>query len=366
MSNTWRFLDLPCHSYAESTMALAPALVKARKENLVSDTATIFSFSGPSLVMGYYISPDEDLDLEYCRNHGITVKRIPTQGLIFGHEGYILTGLYVHRRFLPEVMTEGYRKLNEGVAREIKRRWGLTARHRPLNDLEIEIEGQWKKIGPQALTFDGDIAIQRLGLTVTPLPIGLVEKAITPPPEKFADKAAKSVAERVGSLEEALGRTVPLDEAKAMMQRALEDTFGISLSPGALTDQEQAFEKGFREQYDNEKWFYAKSIGNYFGALPAGCRISQFVYKVSGGPLIRVHLTVLDGRIIEILFTGNMQPARREMPEEMETALRRSPATEASVERILRTLWQEKEMVIGGARVEDFIAAVTGALPKAT
>jgi lipoate---protein ligase len=356
---------LPCHSYAESTMALAPALVRARKENLVSDTAAIFSFSGPSLVMGYYISPDEDLDLPFCRDNGIVVKRIPTQGLIFGHEGYILTGLYVHRRFLPEVMTDGYRKLNEGVARELKRRWGLKARHRPLNDLEIEIEGQWKKIGPQALTFDGDIAIQRLGLTVKPLPIGLVEKAITPPPEKFADKAAKSVAERVGSLEEALGHPVPLEEAKAVMQRALEDTFEITFVPGSLTEEEQAFEKAFREAYDNDQWFFAKSVQRRFANLPAGSRMSRFVYKVSGGPLIRVHLSLLEGRIDEILFTGNMQPARREMPEEMEAALRRTPATEESVNKILRALWQEKTMVIGGAQVEDFIAAVGGALLKA-
>jgi lipoate---protein ligase len=365
MSETWRFLDLPCHSYAESTMALAPALVRARKENLVADTAAIFSFSGPSLVMGYYISPDEDLDLPFCRDHGIVVKRIPTQGLIFGHEGYILTGLYVHRRFLPEVMTDGYRKLNEGVARELKRRWGLRARHRPLNDLEIEIEGQWKKIGPQALTFDGDIAIQRLGLTVKPLPIDLVEKAITPPPEKFADKAAKSVAERVGSLEEALGRLVPLNEAKAVMQQALEETFGITLVPGTLTESEQGFEKGYREAYDNEQWFYAKSVRRHFSHLPAGSRVSQFVYKVSGGPLIRIHLSLLDGRINEILFTGNMQPARREAPEEMEAALHQTPATEDSVSRVLRTVWQEKGMVIGGAHVEDFIAAVNGALIKA-
>lgn len=364
MRNTWRLLDLPGESYAESTMALAPALVKARKEDLVPDTVAVFSFRRPGIVMGYYISPDSDVDLDFCRRQDIVIKRIPTQGLIFGHEGYILTGLYVHRRFLPEVMTEGYRKLNEGVAREIEKRWGLRARHRPLNDLEVEIDGKWKKIGPQALTFDGEIAVQRLGLTITPLPIALVEKAITPPPEKFADKEAKSVAERVGSLEEALGRPVPMAEAKEMMIRALEETFDVVVIPGELTDREKEFQQSFIEQYDNDQWFYAKSIKRRFNDLPLGAKVSQFVHKVSGGPLIRVNLYLREGRIAEILFTGNMQPFRREMPEEMEDALRNAPAQANVIQQILRKVWQEKGMVIGGARVEDFIAAVLGALDE--
>jgi lipoate---protein ligase len=366
MSKTWRFLDLPTESYAQSTMALAPALARARKENLVPDTMALFTFGGPSLVMGYYISPDSDVDLAYCQSQKIDIKRIPTQGLIFGHEGYILTGLYIDRSFLPEDMTEGYRKLNEGVAREIERRWGLRARHRPLNDLEIEIDGKWKKIGPQALTFDGDIAVQRLGLTVSPLPIRLVERAIVPPPEKFADKEAKSVAERVGSLEEALGRPVSLDEAREMMLKAVEETFEVVLNPGTLTEREQQFQKYFQEQYDNEEWFYAKSVKRRFADLPSGTTMSQFVYKVSGGPLIRINLCILNDQIYDILITGNMQPARREMPEDLEAVLRKSPAREAAIEKNLRKEWQDKKMVIAGARVEDFISAVSGALKKIT
>ncbi|MBA4395671.1 MAG: hypothetical protein C0407_19130 [Desulfobacca sp.] len=314
--------------------------------------------------MGYYISPDSDVDLAYCQSQNITIKRIPTQGLIFGHEGYILTGLYIDRSFLPEDMTDGYRKLNEGVAREIERRWGLRARHRPLNDLEIEIDGKWKKVGPQALSFDGQIAVQRLGLTVSPLPIRQVERAIVPPPEKFVDKEAKSVAERVGSLEEALGRPVSLVEAKEMMVKAVEETFEISLSPGTMTETEHGFQKDFQEQYDNEQWFFAKSVKRRFAGFPSGTRVSQFVYKVSGGPLIRVNLGTREDRIVDILITGNMQPARREMPEELEAVLREAPAQEGAIERILRKAWQDKKMVIAGARVEDFISAVSGALKR--
>ena len=362
MEKTWRLLDLPTDSYAESTMALSPALMRARKEGLVPDTVAVFTFRRPSVVMGYYISPDFDVDLEFCQRHDIAIKRIPTQGLIFGHQGYILAGLYVHRRFLPEEMADAYRKVNEGIARRIEREWSVRARHRPLNDLEIEIGGKWKKIGPQSLAFDGEVAVQRVGLTITPMPMDLVAKALIPPPEKFADKEAKSISERVGSLEEGLGRPVSIVETKEMVIRALEETFDVSLKPGEITEPEKEFRRSFSELYDNDRWFFAKSTRRRFANLPPGAKVSQFVYKVSGGPLFRVNLCIYQDRIYDILLTGNMQPSRREMPEEIEQALRQAPAQEAEIEGIVRKEWEGKKIVIAGARVEDCIAAVSGAM----
>ena len=362
MAKTWRLLDLPTDSYAESTMALSPALMKARKEGLVPDTVAVFSFRHPSVVMGYYISPDFDVDLEFCRDNAIVVKRIPTQGLIFGHQGYILAGLYVHRHFLPTDMPEAFRKLNEGVARRIETEWGLPSRHRPLNDLEVKIGGKWKKIGPHSLAFEGEIAVQRVGLTITPMPMDLVAKALIPPPEKFADKEAKSIAERVGSLEEALGRPLSIADTRAMVIRALEETFDVTLAPGEITEAEKEFRQSYHRMYDNDEWFFQKSARRRFAQLPPRSKVSQFVYKVSGGPILRVNLAVLEDHVLDILITGNMMPSRREIPEEIEQALCSAPATEDEIDKIIRQEWEKKKMIVAGARVEDFIAAVGGAL----
>ncbi len=364
MQRSWRLLDLPTDSYAESTMALSPALARARREEMVPDTVAIFSFRQPSVVMGYYISPDEDVDLEFCRQNGIVVKRVPTQGLIFGHTGYIMTALYIHRQHLPAEMPAIFQKGNEGVARTMERVWSIPARHRPLNDLEIQIQGKWKKIGPHSLAFDGDIAVERIGLTVAPMPMHLAEKAIVPPPEKFADKEAKSVSERVGSLEEGLGREVSLAEAKEVMIQALEETFQVRLTAGGLTTAEKEFYQQFCTTYDNDEWFFQKSAKRRFSNVPAGAAVSRFVHKVSGGPMIRVNLCVHEGRIQEILYTGNMQPARRETPEQLEQALRQAPATEAEIAEAIRREWATRKMEIAGAQAEDFVAATWGAARK--
>lgn len=364
MEKPWRFLNLSTDSYAESTMALSPALARARREGLIPDTVAAFTFRRPSVVMGYYISPDEDLDLDFCRREGIVVKRVPTQGLIFGHAGYLMMGLYIHRRFLPDEMPEIFRKVNEGIARRMEKQWPIRARHRPLNDLEIEVSGKWKKIGPHSLAFDGEIAVDRIGLTISPIPMDLAEKAIIPPSEKFADKEAKSISERVGSLEEGLGRTVSLTEAKEMMIRALEETFEVSLKLDELTEAEKQYHLSYSRMYDNDEWFFQKSARKRFSGLPPGAKVSHFVHKVSGGPMIRVNLCVHEGRIHDILFTGNMQPAKREMPEEIEHALLHARASEGEIEKILLGGWEERKIVIAGARVDDFILATLGALRK--
>ena len=55
MAKTWRLLDLPADSYAESTPALSSALMRTRKEGLVPDAVAVFTFRRPSIVMGYSI-----------------------------------------------------------------------------------------------------------------------------------------------------------------------------------------------------------------------------------------------------------------------------------------------------------------------
>jgi hypothetical protein len=201
-----------------------------------------------------------------------------------------------------------------------------------------------------------------VGLTITPMPMDLVQKALIPPPEKFADKEAKSIAERVGSLEEGIGRPVSIWETKAMAIRALEETFEVNLEPGEISEAEKEFGQSYKQMYDNDEWFFQKSTRRRFAQLPPGAKVSQFVYKVSGGPIFRVNLGVLEGLILDILITGNMMPFRREIPEEIEQALRSAPATVAEIEKIIRQEWEKKKMIVAGARVEDFITAVSGAL----
>ncbi len=80
--------------------------------------------------------------------------------------------------------------------------------------------------------------------------------------------------------------------------------------------------------------------------------------------MIRVNLCVHKGRIHELLFTGNMQPARRETPEQLEQVLRQAPATEAEIDRAIRREWAARKMEIAGAEAEDFVAATWGAVRK--
>ena len=151
-----------------------------------------------------------------------------------------------------------------------------------MNDLEIEINGKWKKIGPQSLAFNGEIAVERLGLTVTPIPMHLAEKAIIPPPEKFADKEAKSISERVGSLEEGLGRPVSIAEAKGMMIRAVEETFGVTLHPGEITEPEKEY-RGPLAMYDKDEWFFAKSTRGVSPTFPRERRFPSSFTRSPGG-----------------------------------------------------------------------------------
>ncbi|HXZ38056.1 MAG TPA: hypothetical protein VEL68_18675, partial [Thermodesulfobacteriota bacterium] len=138
--------------------------------------------------------------------------------------------------------------------------------------------------------------------------------------------------------------------------------FDVTLAPGEITEAEKEFRQSYHRMYDNDEWFFQKSTRRRFAQLPPRAKFSQFVYKVSGGPILRVNLAVLEDQVLDVLITGNMMPSRREIPEEIEQALRSAPAMEAEIEKIIRQKWEKEKMIVAGARVEDFITAVSGAL----
>ena len=59
----------------------------------------------------------------------------------------------------------------------------------------------------------------------------------------LADKAAKSVTQRVGSLEEALARNVTIEEAQKVVTKAISELFEIEFYTGDLLTEEKAYEK---------------------------------------------------------------------------------------------------------------------------
>jgi len=355
----WRLLEMDVDSYAEATMSLSPAIAQACEKGEASETFVVFTHRQPSIVMGRQNDPAVDINYDYCQRKGIIVKRVPTPGTIFGHPGYIMNALYIHRSRIPGSMGDIFATINRQLANAFTRKWGVDARHRPLNDLEVMIDGSWKKIGPFSISFFGPLMCCRVGLTITPIPFDIVEAAMPGPPEKFTDKKAKSVSTRVGSLTTALGHDVSINEVKDVVKKAYSELFQVEFAAGSLSESEKKYERRFLKLYDNETWFWANSVSKRFPEIPGGASLYEHVQKIPNGPLIRARVLKTETRLIDCSLTGwyhGIKPL--DALEKIESYLKNISLEEGEILNCVEKAYQEGHIEIDQCPPTDLLNVI--------
>jgi len=340
----WRFLEVDWLTYAE-TGIYRQALMRAVTEGLVPDTVSFCTFKDPSLIITYFNDPEKEINLQLCREKGIRVSRLVIGGgPIFGDTGYVITFLHIARRNpkLPEDAEKMLKKTLTGVAEGTRDAFGVQCRFRPLNDLEVLCEnGIWRKIGPSGCLYQKEAIQMTSGIQVKENDVNLIESIITPPPEKFRDKEAKTIKERITYLERVAGREIDLDELKRFYKDRIQKIFQVELVPGELTGEEREYIREMEEEYTSEEFFMERSERK-FGEIPSGVSRKTIQFKVPEGSFVRVIAFVKGDRLCNLLINGmiHASPLRPASPiHEIERALEGQPIDreifESKIEEVL-------------------------------
>ncbi len=215
----WRFLKLTFSSYARAALYM-PTILDLRSENKIPNTLAMISFEKPAVCLFYYNDPDKEIDLDFCQHHDIEVGRRDTGGSPYWMDsGTIAVILCFDRQEVddfPISLPEAYRYLIEACANYFSRKFSIPFLYRPLNDLEV----RGRKIAGHTLTFQGNICRFTAGPQILPSRLDLMTQTLRPLPEKFADKEAKSIAERITNFQDVLGRSPSFEEIYEAYQQA--------------------------------------------------------------------------------------------------------------------------------------------------
>ncbi len=163
----------------------------------------------------------------------------------------------------------------------------------------------WKKLVAASLVGKDKALMAAFATFVNPPDFDLISKIITPPAEKWSDKAVKSVYERSTYLAKYLPSKPEAQTLKEITLNTLEKFLGVKLLPGQLTETELAYMEENRKKYLTSEWFFNRSE-NKFKSSSDASKKKEAVYKVPGGPLIRVAVMTEQGLIKEVLFTGSI------------------------------------------------------------
>ena len=157
-----RLIDMYLESFADMGSFMRPAIVRARKDGSIPDTAYCYTFRKMAVILGYNADPYKDMNLEYCRTHDIAVRRGFGGSVTFGPIDFTIAGVVMHKSRFPTELSDIFKGFLGPVCETFKESWGIDMKYRPLNDMEVS----GKKFALSGAYMQDDIMDIAVGATL--------------------------------------------------------------------------------------------------------------------------------------------------------------------------------------------------------
>lgn len=358
----WRLLDLGA-LHPVDTQIIYEAVAVARSRDLVPDTLILCYPKSPLVCIGYHQELEKEVDYTFCKSQGIpVVRRILGGGAVYLDEGQLFYQIIVDKRSpkVPVSIKDFFRKLLEAPTKTYQD-LGIPAQYRPINDIEV---GGRKISGNGAGTVDNVVNILT-GNIILDFNYEMMVKVLKVPSEKFRDKVAKSLEERMTTIKKELGHNVPLEKIKSLLIKNYEETLNIKLRPGTLTSDEEEIMRDLRKKYESQEWLnlsYTRHPDLVRRVKISGASsVSESAYKAPGG-LIRVTMRIDENHIKEIMFSGDFWIYPQDKLADLEKNLTGVPTDIEKITKIIRSFYEKEGIETPGVTPEDFVIVIKQAL----
>jgi lipoate-protein ligase A len=314
VSRRFRVIDAGLRS-GRFNIALDQAMLELHQEGRIADSLRFIHFR-PAALVGRHQSLSAELDLGYCREHGIQAgRRITGGGAIYLDPGQLGWALVFGRgAFGNASLGDTARLLCEAAAAGLSR-LGIDARFRPRNDIEIE----GRKVGGTGGFYDGDTLLYQ-GTVLVELDTAAMLGALRVPRAKVAKRGLDSAAQRVVSLRELLGPATPaIDQVERALLAGFRERLGIEFEHAMPSELEVARAGELHDSQIGREEFVAEIDGP-----PEGGEVSVGTDDGPGGTIISyLRREGPDGRRIgQVLITGDFFIAPPRLLFDLESRLR--------------------------------------------
>nr|HDO80293.1 lipoate--protein ligase family protein [Candidatus Bathyarchaeota archaeon] len=353
----WRLLDLGSLPPVQ-TQAVYEAVALERDKGNVPDTLILCYPESPLVCIGFHQEAAKEVDLEFCRLKGIpVVRRILGGGAVYLDGNQLFYQVIVHRSnpVVPGAVAEFFRFLLEAPVRTY-RQLGVSAYFKPVNDIEVE----GRKISGNGAGIVGEVNVLT-GNIIFDFDYDMMVRVLKVPSEKFRDKFAKSLRDRVTTLLRELGRKPPLEKVKSLLVRNFEEVLGAEMVEGELTDRERRLTEEIEKKYLSDEWTYARDFSHPELAKKVKVAGSTFVaesaYKAPGG-LIRVTLEFEEDKILDVLISGDFWMYPEVKLEKLEEKLKGVKLRREEVLNAVSSFYSEEGVEVPSVTPEDFTQAI--------
>ncbi len=362
----WRWLDLGGVDGATMVnvfVALAAPVGAGRSP----PTVLALHPRAPFANVGFHQEAEREIDLDYCRAHGIpVVRRVVGGGAILDgpwEEDYMVVvpaGAPGTDRSIPEFYERYLAPVQASLAR-----LGVRAERSGLNDLA---SGGRKVSANGAMTLDGSwVLVGDLLLDVDP---AVLSRVLRVPDEKFRGKLASGMGDWLTSVRAVTGQAPDRRTVVATLWEEFARGLGVELVPGELTAEEAERLERLKRERTRDDWTFQKDHAHprLAGAPPEGRAVKiahdAVLARVDrkAAKLVRVTLLYRAGRIEEVQFAGDFftQPFDGQF-DELERALAGQPLDGPTLTRAIGDWLGARSVRLLGASAGDLAEAVLAA-----
>jgi lipoate-protein ligase A len=280
----WRLIKDSYHT-GFMNMAIDEAIMIAHREGLVPPTIRFYQWSPAAVSLGYFQDLEKEIDVDVCKNLGIDIVRRPTGGKAVLHDKE-LTYSFIIRENHPLVndsILETYKKISGGIIRGLSY-LGVKAELVPLREKlkstlsgnkakskishsdiksicfsvpsQYEVRVEDKKIVGSAQVRKREIVLQHGSLLIE-LEKDKLFSVFNFPSVQIRERL--KIRFKATSLEEILRKKINFSELSEILPRGFEEEFGVKLTEGKLTKQEEKISKDLLEnKYSTYEWNYER------------------------------------------------------------------------------------------------------------
>ena len=354
MAKTFRIIDTGIRD-GRRQIAFDQALIEARKAGSIPDTIRFLRFP-PTALIGRHQALSSEIELDYCRAHGIgVVRRITGGGAIYFDEGQLGWELVFHRKTLAiGSLAELTREICEAAAAGLSK-LGVAARYRPRNDIEVD----GRKISGTGGFFDQDTLFYQ-GTVLVDMNAAEMTAALKVPEAKLAKRSLDSAARRVVTLKELLGAAPSIEAIKEALLAGFAERLGITAVAGTITAREEELAAQLYDEEIGTDAFVAE-----IDDPGAGAEVQSASHTGAGGTItVYARLAgVQRDRIDRVLITGDFFVTPPRTVFDLEAALHNVAVGEAG--QAVERFFTQARVGLLSASPADFRSAVEAALGAA-
>lgn len=242
---------------AAVNMARDQAILEIMRTKETLPTLRFYSWSAPSVTLGYFQKLNDTVNTAYCRKNGISVTRRISGGgtVLHSREITYSFSVPVSKRIVPESVEDSFRNIIYPIISSV-RSLSIDAEFRPVNDIVVKN----RKISGSAQIRRKGI-LQQHGTLIIDMEREIFCNALKTDYEKLKSRGFADPLDAVTSINSEMGIKADDDTTDDIISRIVSNfskMLHIDFSLSGLTENENAVMESYIEKFNSDEWNYMR------------------------------------------------------------------------------------------------------------